>query len=154
MKRQKRCRYCGQWFAPHPQTYRRQKACSNSDCQAQRAREAVRGWHVKNPTYDDGREVYQCQWRKEHPRDWRKYRAEHIEATKRNREQQRRRDQKRRNLAKRNDWNSVHAEKLNRIESLGHLAKRNDSIAGVIRQTEEITRYLDWSFAACKTKRY
>ena len=153
MRRQKKCRYCGQWFTAYPQTYRRQKSCSNSECQSQRAREAVRGWHVKNPSYDDGREADQRQWRTNNPRDWRSYRKEHLESTRRNREQQTHRDRKRRNLAKRNDWNSVHSEKLNRIECLGDLAKRNDSIRDVIRQTEEMTRYLGWSWSACKTKR-
>ena len=153
MRRQKKCRYCGEWFSPHPQTYRRQKACSNPECRAQRARTAVRGWHVKNPSYDDGREEYLRKWRKEHPRNWGQYRKEHLEGTKHNREQQKKRDRKRRNLAKQNDWEMVHDEKLSRIRGLGDLAKRNDSIGGVVRQSEEICRYLDWSMSACKTKR-
>lgn len=151
--RRKKCRYCGEWYTPHPQTYRRQKACSNRECQAQRGREAVRGWHVNNPTYDDGREEYLRRWRKNHPRDWKKYRADHPAGSERNRQQQGKRDRKRRHLAKRNDWERVHEEKLSRINRLGLLAKRNDSIGGVVRQTEEIRRYLGWSFVACKTKR-
>lgn len=150
MRGQKKCRYCGQWYAPHPQTYRRQKACSKPECQTQRAREAVRGWHVKNPAYDDEREVYYRQWQKEHPGYWRKRTATQV---KRNRDQQRARDRKKRNLVKRNDWNGVHAEKLMRIRHLGHLVKRNDSRVPVTRQTEEVCRYLDWRWFSCQTKR-
>ncbi len=153
MRRQKKCRYCGQWYDPHPQTYRRQKACSKPECQQQRKLEALRGWHNKNPDYDDGREEYLRDWRNDHPRDWPTYRAERPEATKRNRDRQRIRDRKRRNLAKRNDSERVCNEKLSRIGRLGHLAKRNDSISGVVRQTEEIVRCLVWHMAACKTKR-
>ena len=152
-RRKKKCRTCGQWYTPHPQTYRRQKACSNPDCQAQRARKAVRQWHANNPTYDDGREEYLQKWRSEHPRDWPAYRAGHPGSTQRNREQQRRRDRKRRFLAKQHDSDSVRLEKLMRIRRLGDLAKQNDSGVSVLRQTEEICRYLDWSFVACKTKR-
>ena len=150
MRRQKKCRYCGQLYQPHPQTYRRQKACSNPNCQAQRAREAVRGWHVKNPTYDDGREEYYRQWQKDHPGYWRQRSAAQV---KHNREQQRRRDQKKRNLVKRNDSDGVHLDKLRRIRHLGDLVKRNDSAETVARQAEEICRYLDWRWFSCQTKR-
>ena len=92
MRRQKKCRYCGHWYTPHPQNYRRQKACLNLECQTQRTREAVRGWHVKNPAYDDGREAYYHQWQKEHPGYWRRRPAAYV---KRNRDQQRQRDRKR-----------------------------------------------------------
>jgi len=153
MRRQKKCPYCGQWYTPHPQNYRRQKACSNPECQAQRARKAVDRWHVKNPTYDDGREAYYQQWREENPGYWRERRARDKRYEKRNREQQRRRDRKKRNLAKRNDWKSLHVEKLQRIRHLGHLAKRNDCGVPVTRQTEEICRYLEWSQISCQTKR-
>lgn len=150
MRRQKKCRTCGQWFTPCPQNYRRQKACSDPECQAQRAREAVRNWHVKNPTYDDGREAYYRQWQEEHPGYWRNRSAA---AVKRNRDQQRQRDRKRRNLVKRNGWNRVHGEKISRIRYLGDLVKRNDSSVPVTRQTEEICRYLDWRWVSCQTKR-
>ena len=151
MKRQKKCRYCGQWYTPYSQTYRRQKACSNADCQAQRAREAVRGWHVKNPTYDDGREEYYRQWQKDHPGYWCNRPAAYV---KRNREQQSRRDRKKRNLVKRNDSDRVHTGKLKRIRRLGDLVKRNDSAQPIMRQTEEICRYLDWRWFSCQTKQY
>lgn len=150
MKRQKKCRYCGEWYTPHPQTYRRQKACSRSECQVQRGREAVRGWHVKNPTYDDGREAYYRQWQKDHPGYWRR---RSVAQVKRNREQQRHRDRKKRNLVKRNDSDGVHVEKLMRIRHLGHLVKRNDCQVPIMRQTEEICRYLDWRWFSCQTKR-
>lgn len=150
MKRQKKCRYCGRLFMPCPQNYRRQKACSNPDCQARRAREAVRGWHIKNPTYNDGREAYYRKWQKDHPGYWRNRPAAYV---KRNRDQQRQRDRKKRNLVKRNDWNGVHNEKLSRIRCLGDLVKRNDSNVPVTRQTEEICRYLDWQWFSCQTKR-
>jgi len=153
MRRQKKCRSCGQLYTAYPQTYRRQKVCSKAECQAQRRCSALRHWHQNNPDYDDGREKYLQKWRKDHPRDWSRYRKDHPEATRRNREQQRKRDRKRRNLAKRNDSERVCAEKINRIQRLGDLAKRNDSIPAVLRHTEEIRRCLAWHVAACKTKR-
>jgi hypothetical protein len=153
MRRQKKCRYCGQWYQPHPQTYRRQKSCSKPECQHESKLGSLRRWHNKNAGYDDGREEYLKEWRQAHPRDWLAYRAAHPEATRRNREQQKERDKKRRNLAKRDEWNWVHAEKLSRIRCFGDLAKRNESIQGVLRQTEEIVRYLNWFLAACKTRR-
>ncbi|MCB4755962.1 MAG: hypothetical protein LHV69_02850 [Elusimicrobia bacterium] len=153
MRRQKKCRYCGEWYTPYPQTYRRQKACSNPECQARRSREAAHRWHQKNPAYDDGRQAYVKKWRKEHPRNWPQYRAEHAESTKRNRAQQRGRDRKRRFLAKQHDSDSVHLEKLKRIRRFGDLAKQHNSDVAVLRQTEEICRYLACHFAACKTKR-
>ena len=153
MRREKKCPYCGQRYRPLPQNYRRQKACSDPECQAQRNRESVRRWHVKNPTYDDGREAYYKIWRDDHPEYWRNRRARDKRYEKRNREQQRRRDRKRRNLAKRNDKKSLHTEKLKRIRNLGDLAKRNDSRVPITRQTEEICRYLEWSHVSCQTKR-
>jgi hypothetical protein len=150
MKRQKKCRYCGQLFTPCSQNYRRQRACPEPNCQAQRAHAAVRGWHLKNPTYDDGREEYYRKWQRDHPGYWRARPAAYV---KRNRDQQRHRDRKRRNLVKRNDWNWVHSEKISRIRHLGDLVKRNDSIVPVTRQTEEICRYLNWRWVACQTKR-
>lgn len=151
MRRQKKCRYCGQLFAPHPQTYHRQKSCSNPECKSQRARTAMRRWHGKNPTYDDGREAYYREWQKENPGYWRRRSAAQR---KHNREQQSRRDRKRRNLVKRNDSDGIHSEKLMRIRRFGDLVKRNDSAGSMTRQTEEICRYLDWRWFSCQTKRY
>ena len=153
MRRQKKCRFCGQWYHPYPQTYHQQKACPKAECQHQRKLEALRRWHNENAEYDDGREEHLRNWREAHPRDWPAYRAAHPEATEHNRRQQKERDQKRRNLAKRNESERVHSEKLSRIRYFGDLAKRNASIQGVVRQNEEIVRYLSWSMVACKTKR-
>lgn len=148
--RKKRCRFCREWFRPHPQTYRRQKACLKTRCRSQRRCAALRHWRTKNPTYDDQREKQHQQWRRGHPGYWRTYRAAHPRYERRNRQQQRQRDRKRRFLANRNDWDGVHNEKMSRIRILGYLANRNDSRVSLTRQTEEICRYLEWRWLLAK----
>lgn len=148
--RKKRCRYCLEFYIPSLQTYRRQKACSKPTCKAQRRRTALRQWRVKNPTYDDQREVDHRRWRREHPGYWRAYRATHPSYENHNRRLQRRRDRKRRFLANRNDWDGVHSEKMARIRVLGDLANRNDSRVLLARQSEEICRYLEWRWLLAK----
>lgn len=148
--KKKRCRYCLEYYLPSPQTYRRQKACRKSSCQAHRRRSALQRWRLKNPTYDDQRERDHRRWRSAHPGYWRTYRATHPGYENRNRRLQRQRDRKRRFLANRNDWDGVHSEKMNRIRIFGHLANRNDCRVPFTHQTEEICRYLEWRWLLAK----
>ena len=148
--RKKRCRYCREWYQPHRQTHRREKACKKPSCRRQRRCQALRAWRSKNPNYDDNRGADHREWRKKHRGYWRAYRAAHPVYEKRNRVLQRQRDGKRRNLANRNDWNSLHREKLTRIRVLDMLANRNDCRMERKRVTEEICRYLDWSWLLAK----
>jgi hypothetical protein len=97
------CRYCQQMF--QPSIYRpQQSVCSEPECQRRRRREDHRERIRKDSAYAGDVRASQKKWRQANPDYSKRYRGEHPEAAKRNRQQQRRRDQKRRllNLAKNN----------------------------------------------------
>ena len=97
------CRYCQQIF--QPSIYRpQQSVCSEPECQRRRRREDHRERIRKDSGYAGDVRASQKKWRQANPDYWKRYRDEHPDAAKSNRQQQRRRDQKRRllNLAKNN----------------------------------------------------
>ena len=97
------CRYCQQIF--QPSIYRpQQSVCSEPECQRRRRSEDHRERIRKDSAYAGDVRASQKKWRQANPDYWKRYRDEHPDAAKSNRQQQRRRDQKRRllNLAKNN----------------------------------------------------
>lgn len=156
MRVKKRCRYCPDIFTPDPRSYRPslsgkgrrsvQAACPKPDCQAQRHRQADRRWHQNNPAYDDGREAYLRQWRRDHPGHSTDYRKSHPDYEEKNCQRQRERDRKKRNLGKQDAIERVHEEKLARIGRLINLGKQDAIRTPPTRISEEIRRYLRWSF--------
>lgn len=145
MNFQKKCAYCHEWFVPEAWNYRRQKACGRKECQRSRHRRADHVWHLNNPTYDDGREKEQRAWRQTHSGYWKVYRKNHPAYVKRNRRLQKKRNARNRGLiANQDGWNSLHHEKLKRIRRLGLIAKQDGRLASVLRQSEQIRRYLNW----------
>lgn len=157
MRVKKRCRYCPELFTPDPRRYRPapdgkgrrswQVACSKPECQRQRHRDACRRWHIDNPAYDDERAAYLRQWRKEHPGYSKAYRKSHPDYKESNREKQRERDRKVKNLAKRD---VIHGFYDGKIRRLIDLAKRDASRTPPLRVSEEIRRYLAWSYHLAK----
>lgn len=151
MNFKKKCPYCHHWFCPKPWNYRRQKACSRKECQRMRHRRADRLWHLKNPTYDDGREKEHQGWREKNHDYWKRYRKTHPIYVKRNRRLQKKRDARKRGiLANQDGWDALHRRKLSRIRCLGHLAKQDGSPRSLLRHTEQICRYLDWARVLAK----
>jgi len=97
------CRYCQQIF--QPSIYRTQQiVCSDPECQRRRRTEYHRKKIRTDFEYAQIVRDSQKKWREAHPGYSQQYRQKHLDAAKRNRQQQRRRDQKRRiqNLAKNN----------------------------------------------------
>ena len=153
MRVKKRCRYCPELFTPDPRRYRptpdgkgrrsQQVACSKPECQRQRHRAACRRWHIDNPTYDDQREAEHHQRRKKHPAYMKNYRASHPDYVQSNCEKQRERDAKRKNLVTRDVMHRFYDGK---IRCLIDLVKRDASRTPPLRVSEEIRRYLAWSY--------
>jgi hypothetical protein len=151
----KTCCYCSDPFHADPRRFRslgagkgrrsHQTACTKPLCQQQRRKETQRRWRIKNPTYDDGRELYLSQWRKKHPGYSTAYRKSHPNYEKWNCRQQHRRDQKKRNLGKQDVIERVQYEKLTRIQCLIDLGKQDVIKISPMRVSEEMRRYLSWS---------
>jgi len=59
MRRRRRCRICHRWFYPHPRAGRRQRVCSDPECQQERHRLDCARWHRQNPGYDRERRLRQ-----------------------------------------------------------------------------------------------
>ena len=150
----KTCQYCPGPFIANPRRFRgrghgtcrrsNQTACSKPLCQRQRKKETQRRWRTKNPTYDDDRELYLRQWRKDNPGFSTRYRKSHPDYEERNRQQQRLRDRKKRDLGKQDLIDQVHSEKLSRIQCLIDLGKQDVIRTPPGRISEEIRRYLSW----------
>lgn len=153
MRVKKRCHYCPELFTPNPRSYRpspsgkgrrsAQVACSKPECRRRRRRDADRRWHMNNPTYDDAREAEHRQFRKDHPNYSKDYRAAHPDYVNQNREKQRERDAKRKNLA---NQDAMHRFYDGKIRRLIDLANRDAIRTPPIRVSEEIRRYLQWSY--------
>lgn len=144
MRRKKKCRYCRCWFRPTVQNYRREKSCDRAPCRRERRCEALRRWRRKNPLYGGSGGIKRRRWQREKGAAYmRAYRQRHQAYVRRNRWLQCRRDEKRRFLVKRNDWNAVRREKLERIRSLGLLVKRNDWTEPLSRQIDGICKLLE-----------
>lgn len=156
MSRRKRCHYCPKEFTPDPRSYRVgfdgksrrsiQIACFQRECQRRRQREADGRWHHNNPDYDDGREDYLRGWRQDHPGHSTTYRHRHPAYEKQNRQRQRLRDRKKRDLGKQEAIHRSHEEKLARIRRFIDLGKQDAIKVPSTRISEEIRRYLMWTY--------
>jgi len=71
---QKRCRYCGDEFAPKPHVEKVQVCCGKARCKAQRKAEAQSHWLKTNPDYFKGEYWRTRLWLAEHPGYLRAYR--------------------------------------------------------------------------------
>ena len=78
-KRQRKCLYCGRYFAPDRRAGTRQKACKDKACRAKRREESQKRWTESNPGYFKGRYDYVKQWRKGKPDYQRLWRAKRRE---------------------------------------------------------------------------
>jgi len=147
MRRQKKCRSCHRWYTPHPQTYRHQKTCRREQCRRQRRRQAWKAWSLKNPLYSESRKDKLRAWRQRYGTVYmRHYRKKHPAYVRRNRKLQHHRNAKARDLiVKPNAWNSLHLEKIKRIQSLGLIVKPNEWTNILHRQIDGLCRYLEWS---------
>ena len=130
------CRYCQQIF--QPSIYRTQQiVCSDPECQRRRRTEYHRKKIRTDFEYAQIVRDSQKKWREAHPGYSQQYRQKHLDAAKRNRQQQRRRDQKRRiqNLAKNNlalDLKHYAAEVWLLGPDTRHLAKNNLALSQVL----------------------
>ncbi len=86
------CLGCKKAFHPRPQCPN-QKYCSKHACQRTRKRLWQRHKLKSDPSYRENQKSAQSQWAASHSDYWRRYRDEHPDYVKRNREQQRQRDQ-------------------------------------------------------------
>ena len=87
---QSRCPYCGRWFRPRPRKGPRQVTCGAETCRAAHKRALGRRWRAKNPERTLGRQGKVIAWAKDRGY-WKAYRKEHPEQTQRNRAQSRER---------------------------------------------------------------
>ena len=49
--RKRPCCICRRWFRPNPRVGKRQKACSNPECQRLRRKKNQKSWRDRNPDY-------------------------------------------------------------------------------------------------------
>lgn len=89
------CAYCGASFEPHP-AVKGQKYCSRRGCQRARRRGWQREKLAVDEAYRQNQAAAQQSWRARNPDYWRRYRLDHPEYAKRNRELQRQRNRRRR----------------------------------------------------------
>jgi hypothetical protein len=82
----KRCTICGRWFIPNPRTVKTQKACDDPACRRARKRQADKAWLAKNPGWTAGRKIKIRNWNRDYPAYWRRYRAEHPQYCRKERE--------------------------------------------------------------------
>jgi len=52
MSKKKPCSICGRWFLPNSRVGKRQRVCSNPECQRERHRRDCARWHKNNRDYD------------------------------------------------------------------------------------------------------
>lgn len=143
--RRKRCRCCRELYLPEPRSYRQQKTCRKMSCRRWRRQRAWRGWSMRHPIYWESRKIKQKKWRREHADYWASWRRRHPEYLRRNRLRQRVRNAKNRGLiAKSNDLNTLHIDKLRQILLLRWIAKPNDLEESVCQQIDGLCRYLLW----------
>ncbi len=82
----KRCTICGRWYIPNPRTAKTQKACGDPACRQERKRQADKTWLAKNPGWTAGRKIKVRNWNRDYPAYWRRYRAEHPQYRRKERE--------------------------------------------------------------------
>jgi uncharacterized short protein YbdD (DUF466 family) len=87
----KRCRVCGEWFKPDARAGRFQKVCAQTACQRERKRLTDARWWAENRGYDAARASKKRVWAAAYPNYWQRYRANHPDYVKSNREQTRER---------------------------------------------------------------
>jgi len=85
------CHHCGKVALRNPRLKRRQKYCSEKECQQARRRNWKKTQYTNNKEYRETNQEHQRKWRKNFPCDryQRDYRASHPEYVKDNREKQR-----------------------------------------------------------------
>jgi len=78
----RRCKFCGQYFRPHPRLGDKQKSCQKQGCQKKRQWENLRSWRQRNPDYFRGRYSELKSWREQNPGYQRQWRARQSEIQK------------------------------------------------------------------------
>ena len=75
----RRCKICKKWYEPDPRTQAHQTCCSDETCQKERKSRYDKGWHKRNPDYEELRRLYRQGWAKQYPDYWQQYRQENPE---------------------------------------------------------------------------
>lgn len=83
------CAICGKPFTPDARTRQFQKVCAKASCRRARKRLADQAWRAKNPGYGAGRVVKTRAWAEQYPDYWKRYRQDHPDYARRNRDQTR-----------------------------------------------------------------
>jgi hypothetical protein len=94
MERKKRCKHCQRLFSPRA-NIKDQKYCSNKDCQRARKRQWQRRQMATDLDYRTNQKEAKQNWQERNADYYQKYRKNHPEYVRRNRELQKARDQKR-----------------------------------------------------------
>ncbi len=144
----KRCEFCHEWFSPHPRTARFQRSCAKPGCRKKRSTSAVRRWWAQNPGYNKGRGPKIRDWAKAYPSYWQKYRKEHPDYAKKERQRRCSAHKRTKNAAKQNAISQFSLEKLESIRNLEPLsaAKQNT----IHRRVNGILDYLFWKESIAK----
>lgn len=96
--RKKKCRYCGVWFLPAPQSGKRQIQCGAPECAQQLKKNSHAAWLKKKaPTYYSGRYKNTKASLSKRPGYLKEYRRNNPDYVEKNRRQQKKRDKNRRN---------------------------------------------------------
>lgn len=144
----KRCKLCHEWFTPDPRTAKFQRCCTKPECQRERSHSAVRRWWQRNPGYNKSRAAKTSAWAKAYPNYWRKYRREHPDYAKNERQRMRSVRRQAKNVAKQNAIAQISLEKLESIRDLrpNFVAKQN----AIHRRVNGILDYLFWKESVAK----
>ena len=96
----KQCRFCHQFFKPHPRATGHQYTCGQALCQKKRKAETDQAFYARYPHYGKGRLEKRKQWLKSHPGYYQNYRHTHLAYTQRESERMRRKRKREKTVAK------------------------------------------------------
>ena len=142
-KRKTCCTTCSHSFISHPKVGARQKTCGSPACQKSRKKDTNAQWRLNNPEYsnNDYARVKACL--EKNPGYLKRYRQNHPEYVKKNRDAQRRRDRARKfNLDIQAKLNRQQAEIMNKLEIVPPPYSHLDIQAEFILEQFEITYLL------------
>ena len=148
------CQHCGKVLPRNPRLKKKQKYCSDKECQQARMRTWKKEQYNKNKKYMEKSRTVQKVWRKKYPADQyqRDYREAHPEYVKRNRELQRERNKKR----QKNHSTMIvktHAIVLQPREDGAYLLTKVKKNMIVNRNTLSLQPSIDGAYALFKVKK-
>lgn len=143
----KRCEICYNWFTPQARAPH-QRCCSNPVCRKKRKAAADKNWWLKNQNYGKSRKQKIRDWAKNYLNYWQKYRGEHPDYARKERQRMLSIRQKAKSVAKQDAVHEISVEKLKGIRDLAPISVAKQD--AVHRRVDGILDYLFWKETVAK----